>query len=160
MIVELRDRRLWMLARTRYGIGESFSSDKGRTWSEPRPSALQNPSARFFIRRLSSGRLLLVKNGPTDRRVNKRSHMTAFLSDDDGKTWRGGLLLDERASVSYPDGFQAPNGVIHILYDWNRHTDAEILMAKFKEKDILAGKFVTRGARSRIPVNKATGERK
>ena len=33
---------------------------------------------------------------------------------------------------------------IHILYDWNRHTDAEILLAKFREEDVLAGKIVRR----------------
>jgi inosine-uridine nucleoside N-ribohydrolase len=157
MIVELRDGRLWMLARTKYGMAESYSTDKGRTWSEPKPSAIKNVSARFFIRRLASGKLLLVKNGPTDQRLPKRSHMSAFLSDDDGKTWRGGLLLDERASVSYPDGFQAPDGLIYILYDWNRHTDAEILMAKFREEDVLAGKFVSPGAKPLILANKATG---
>ncbi len=136
MIVELRDGRLWMLARAK-GISESFSSDKGATWSEPQPSAIQNPSARFFIRRLASGKLLLVKNGPIDAKLPRRSSMTAFLSDDDGKTWGKGLLLDDRAEVSYPDGIQAPDGTIHILYDWNRHTDAEILLVKFREEDIL-----------------------
>ena len=159
MIVELRDGRLWMLARTKYGIGESFSPDKGRTWIDPKPSAIQNVSARFFIRRLASGRLLLVKNGPVTERLRHRSHMSALLSDDDGQTWRGGLLLDKRASVSYPDGFQAPDGLIHILYDWNRHTDAEILMAKFREEDVLAGRFVSPDARPQILVNKALGSK-
>ena len=32
MIVELKDGRLWMLARTKEGMAESFSSDQGRTW--------------------------------------------------------------------------------------------------------------------------------
>ena len=59
--------------------------------------------------------------------------------------------------MSYPDGFQAPDGLIHILYDWNRHTDAEILMAKFREEDVLAGKFVSPDAKPRILVNKALG---
>lgn len=137
MIVELKDGRLWMLARTKKGISESYSTDKGATWSEPAPSSIQNVSARFFIRRLASGNLLLVKNGPIDTRLPRRSSMTAFLSHDDGKTWSKGLLLDDRAEVSYPDGFQAPDGTIHILYDWNRHTDAEILLTKFKEEDII-----------------------
>jgi hypothetical protein len=53
MIVELRDGRLWMLARTKKGISESFSTDRGATWSEPQASSIQNVSARFFIRRLS-----------------------------------------------------------------------------------------------------------
>jgi predicted neuraminidase len=157
MIVELRDRRLWMLARSRQGISESFSVDQGATWSAPHASAIQNPSARFFIRRLASGCLLLVKNGPLGDRLPRRSHLTAFLSDDDGKTWRGGLVLDERAEVSYPDGFQAPDGVIHLLYDWNRHKEAEILLAKFREEDVLAGNFKTPGARSRLLVNRADG---
>ncbi|MEI6196574.1 MAG: sialidase family protein, partial [Verrucomicrobiota bacterium] len=86
-IVERRDGQLWMLARTLYGVAESFSSDAGRTWSEPQPSAIKNVSARMFIRSLASGRLLLVKNGPTDQRLPGRSHMSAFLSDDDGKTF-------------------------------------------------------------------------
>ena len=137
MIVERKDGSLWMLARTKDGISESISADKGATWSAPQPSTIQNPNARFFIRRIASGKLLLVKNGPTDVRLPRRSSMTAFLSDDDGKTWGKGLLLDDRAEVSYPDGFQAPNGDIHILYDWNRHTDAEILHVKFTEADIL-----------------------
>jgi len=158
MIIELRDGRLWMLARTMGNPYETFSTDKGATWSEPKPATtVQNVNARFFLRRLASGRILLVKNGPTDKRLTKRSHMSAFLSDDDGKTWQGGLLLDGRASVSYPDGFQSPDGLIHILYDWNRHTDAEILMAKFREEDILAGKVVSKDGKLLMPVNKATG---
>lgn len=138
MMVERRDGSIWMLARTTKGISESVSQDRGATWSEPRPSPIQNPSARFFLRRLASGKLLLVKNGPIDVRLPRRSSLTAFLSDDDGQTWGEGLLIDDRASVSYPDGFQAPDGVIHILYDWNRHTDAEVLLAQFKEQDIPA----------------------
>jgi predicted neuraminidase len=144
MIVERRDGRLWMLARTKSGISESVSADKGATWDAPRPSAIRNVSARFFIRRLASGHLLLVKNGPIDKRLPRRSSLTAFLSADDGATWSKGLLIDDRAQVSYPDGIQAPDGTIHILYDWNRHTDAEILLAKFNEADIAAQARVAR----------------
>jgi predicted neuraminidase len=147
-----------MLARTGGNAYESFSTDKGRTWSASKQAAtVQNINARFFLRRLASGRILLVKNGPPGERLKKRSHMSAFLSDDDGMTWRGGLLLDERPGVSYPDGFQAPDGLIYILYDRNRHTDAEILLAKFREEDILAGKLVSRDGKLQILVNKATG---
>ncbi len=62
MMVELRDGRLWMLARTKGQPHESFSSDGGKTWSEPRQAAtVQNINARFFLRRLKSGRILLVR---------------------------------------------------------------------------------------------------
>lgn len=155
MMVERKDGSLWMLARTKEGISESVSKDLGSTWSTPQPSDIRNPSARFFIRRLASGNLLLVKNGPLDVRLPRRSSLTAFLSLDDGKTWPHQLLLDDRAEVSYPDGFQAPDGTVHILYDWNRHTDAEILLAKFREDDLIAGRFATPGSQPRLLVNKA-----
>ncbi|MFO1040395.1 MAG: sialidase family protein [Planctomycetaceae bacterium] len=150
MIVERKDGSLWMLARTTKGISESVSTDQGVTWSPAVESTIKNVSARFFIRRLASGNLLLVKNGPTDVRLPRRSSMMAFLSSDDGKTWGPGLLLDDRSEVSYPDGFQAPDGTIHILYDWNRHSDAEILLTTFTEQDI---KSQTKPAR--FLVNKA-----
>lgn len=158
MMVELKDGRLWMLARTKGQPHESFSADGGKTWSEPRQAAtVQNVNARFFLRRLQSGRVLLVKNGSPGERLLKRTHMSAWLSEDEGLTWKGGLLLDERNAVSYPDGFEAPDGLIHILYDWNRHTDAEILMAKFREEDVLAGKIVSEDAKLLMLANKATG---
>ncbi len=66
MIVERKDGSLWMLARAGKGISESTSTDGGRTWSTPTDSPIKNPKARFFLRRLASGNLLLVKNGPVD----------------------------------------------------------------------------------------------
>ena len=158
MMVELKDGRLWMLARTKGQPHESFSSDGGATWSTPQQAAtVQNINARFFLRRLKSGRILLVKNGSPAKRLPKRTHMSAWLSEDEGQTWKGGLLLDERNAVSYPDGFEAPDGLIHILYDWNRHTDAEILLAKFREEDVLAGRIVSQDTKSLMLANKATG---
>lgn len=160
MMVELRDGRLWMLARTKGQPHETFSTDGGKTWSEPKQAAtVQNVNARFFLRRLKSGRILLVKNGSPAERLQKRTHMSAWLSEDEGQSWKGGLLLDERNAVSYPDGFEAPDGLIHILYDWNRHTDAEILMAKFREEDVLAGKIVSKDAKLLMLANKATGRK-
>lgn len=159
MVVELKDGRLWLLARTTYGLAESFSSDQGRTWSAAQPSKIQNVSSRFFIRRLTSGSLLLVKNGPIDQRLKSRSHLTAFLSEDEGRTWTGGLVLDEREGVSYPDGFQAPDGVIHIVHDRERAKEREILMHRFTEADVRAGRIVSPGAALKMLVNKARGPR-
>jgi len=138
IIVERKDKTLWMLIRTKYGIGESISKDWGKTWSAIVPSDIQHPAARFFIRRLSSGNLLLVKHGPIKERIG-RSNLTAYLSKDDGQTWLGGLLLDERNGVSYPDGQQHSDGSIHIVYDYSRTAAREILLAKFTEEDVLSG---------------------
>ena len=156
MFVERNDGSLWLLVRTRYGIGESVSTDRGKTWPELKPSAIQHPTSRFFIRRLVSGNLLLVKHGPIDTRTG-RSHLTAYLSKDDGKTLGGGLLLDERSGVSYPDGDQSPDGLIRVIYDYNRTTDRNILMATFREEDIAAGKEVSGAVKLRQLVSRGTG---
>lgn len=143
-IVERRDGSLWMLVRTRAGIGESRSDDGGRTWSDLEPSAIPHVDSRFFIRRLASGNLLLVRHDPADGDFadgtsgGTRSHLTAFISDDDGASWQGGLLLDERTGVSYPDGDQAADGTIWITYDYRRTADRAILLAGFTEDDVRA----------------------
>ena len=157
MIVERQDETLWMLVRTTYGIGQSISADRGRTWGPLRPSPIQHPTSRFFIRRLGSGRLLLVKHGPIDERT-ERQDLMAFLSQDDGQTWYGGLLLDGRTGVSYPDGVQAPDGTIYVIYDYSRTVEREILMARFTEQDVARGACVSDLARLQTLVNKATAE--
>jgi len=63
MVVELKDGRLWLLARTKTYVTQRFSSDGGRTWTEPSMPAFKHPRARFFVRRLASGRILLIKHG-------------------------------------------------------------------------------------------------
>ena len=149
MIVERKDGTLWMLARTAKGIMQSISSDRGGTWAAPTPpEGIRHPVARFHIRRLASGRILMIKHGDTMDTYEGRSRLKAFLSDDDGRTWKGGLMLDERNGVSYPDGFQSPDGTIYISYDRNRKSDGEILLARFTEDDILAGRLV--GPRSQL----------
>lgn len=146
MFIEKENGILWAWVRIRSGFGESFSKDGGRTWSDLEVMPIKHPSSRFFIRRLNSGNLLLVKNGPMDYQTT-RSHMMAFISKDEGKTWSRGLLLDERALVSYPDGQQTEDGTIYITYDHNRYTDQEIYITSFTEEDILATDYDVRIAR-------------
>jgi predicted neuraminidase len=123
-IVQRRDGTLWMLLRTISGIAESVSTDGGTTWTPAQPSAIPHVNSRFFIRRLESGNLLLVRHNPPDRKT--RSHLTAYLSEDDGKSWIVGMMLDERIGVSYPDGVQDNRGVIRIIYDFERTQSRQI----------------------------------
>ncbi len=158
-IVEKKDGSFWILNRTTKGIGESTSTDGGRTWSPWRESAIKHTSSRFFVRRLRSGALLLVKNGAIDK-DSGGSQMTAFISTDDGATWSAGLVLDERNQVSYPDGGQAEDGTIFVTYDFERYGAKEIYVARFHEDDVVAGKIVNPDSRLKILVNKATGSAK
>lgn len=163
MIVELKDGRLWLLARTSTYVMQRFSSDGGYTWTKVSMPTFKHPRSRFFIRRISSGRILLIKHGqsidkiPSDKPGydgKNRSHLTAWLSDDEGSTWKGGLILDERISISYPDGFQSEDGTIHISYDRNRSRDGEILMARFTEEDILAQKLVRKKSKLKMLISR------
>jgi hypothetical protein len=122
-------------------------------WSPLVPSSIANAVARFFIRRLQSGNLLLVKHGPLDRQIG-RSHLTAYVSRDDGATREGGLPLDGRDPVSYPDGQQDRDGIIHIIYDFERTGAREILMARFREEDVVAGAPCSQEARLRMVISR------
>ena len=154
MVVEKQNGQLWMLTRTRKGLMETFSEDKGYTWSEPALTEnFKHPASRFFFRKLASGRILLIKNGDKLNEHNGRNQFSAWLSDDDGQTWAGGLIIDDRPRVTYPDGTQGPDGTIYITYDHNRG-DGEFMMAKFTEEDILAGKIVSPNAQLKMVVFK------
>ena len=163
MIVERNDGSLWMLVRltahdgapgARGGwpaeIGESVSTDRGVTWTEVERGDIPHVRSRFFITRLESGNLLLVKHADhaTDRR-----DMAAYLSEDDGETWTGGLIFENR-TCSYPDGFQAPDGRIYIVYDRLRTRGGHISMAVFTEADVAAGEIVSNEARLDVPISR------
>ena len=146
MVVERTDGTLWMLTRTQYGIGEATSSDGGATWTGTTASAIKNPNSRFFIGRLRSGCLLLVKNGPVNVKT-ARTQIMAYVSDDDGATWTGGLTLDARENVSYPDAVQDGDGFIHVVHDYDRTTTLQIVHHRFTEADVRAGRLVSTGSR-------------
>ena len=160
MIVERRDGSLWMLLRNTGGIAQSVSKDGGRTWSKGEIlfKGSTYSSKRFFLRRLQSGALLFVRNNAPE---GGRSHLTAFVSDDDGASWQGGLLLDERES-SYPDGTQAPDGTVRVIYDQTRYTEnragqkgvGAVLMAVFREEDVRAAKSVSAQTRLKVDITR------
>ena len=149
MIVERRDGTLWMLIRTGSGVlWESVSSDRGRTWSAGAPTSIVNPGSRFFVRRLDSGRLLLI-NTPDPKR---RKGLRAYLSDrDDGTGFSAGLELDDRDNVSYPDAVQSPDGFVYAVHDCERYGAGEILLNLFSEDEILAEQSAEGDAVNRAP---------
>ncbi len=152
MVLEEDNGNLRMLVRTHYGIGEARSYDRGKTWSRGADSKLGGPSSRFFIKRLRSGRVLLINH----HQFTRRNNLTAFLSEDGGKTFPYTLLLDERSEVSYPDAVEGEDGYVYIVYDRERGgyktnleevyaSAREILTAKVSEADILAGRLCSDG---------------
>ena len=161
MVLERNDGSLLMLVRTKYGIGKSESFDGGKTWSEGVDSGLGGPDSRFCLRRLQSGRVLLINHN-----ARKRSHLTAYLSEDEGKTFPYSLMIDERPDVSYPDVTQRKDGLIYVIHDRERgavyekmripadEMAKEILFSTLREEDIIAGELVSPDASLRQIVSK------
>ncbi|MBN2713641.1 MAG: exo-alpha-sialidase [Planctomycetes bacterium] len=150
MLIERKDKSLLMYMRDNHGMTQTESIDEGRTWTTPVKTPWRTASARFFLRKLASGNLLLVRYANPNDSEN-RSDLTAYISKNDGATWEGGLLLDERNGVSYPDGFQHPDGRIFVQYDRLREC-GEILLATFTEEDVLAGKNISETVKLKQPL--------
>ena len=184
MFVEKNNGDLWLLSRTHpsrracstralpyaygnVGILEAISKDGGKTFDALKPSPIPHTGSRFFIYRLKSGNLILVKNYADDEKWLKgkprdnsnkggypREKIVVYLSKNDGKTWQGGLILDNRRNVSYPDADQDDNGNIYVCFDYERYKEQEIYVAKITEADILAKKISEPSEPAKI-VNKA-----
>ncbi len=156
MAVQRQDGPLWMLVRTVKGISESISIDGGVNWSELKTQAIKHTASRFFIGRLQSGNLLLVKHMGIDTdpasvgRVQRRE-LTAFISRDDGRTWSEGLMIDERIGCSYPDAQQVADGTIYLTWDFMRSQDQEVWMTTFREEDVLSA---NEDATARVKANR------
>ncbi|HWR13440.1 MAG TPA: exo-alpha-sialidase [Terriglobales bacterium] len=92
-IVQLKDGRLWILARTITGnLWQSFSKDDGETWAPASPSLL-TCGGSVHLTRLASGRLALVwnqadwSNDPFWHYPWNLREVSLAFSEDDGKTW-------------------------------------------------------------------------
>ena len=87
-----------------------------------------------------------------DRELEKhktaRTRMTAYLSDDDGKTFPHKMLLCDEGQISYPSTTLSKDGAIYIVYDQGRGVIGQhtIFLSKITEEDILAGKLVKDGS--------------
>lgn len=161
MIFEKKNGVLVMFTRTKYGISRSFSYDRGETWTIAENSGIPGPASRFHVRRLASGRLLLINHD----NFTGRNNLTAFLSEDDGETWPYKLLLDERSEVSYPDMKEGEDGYLYIVYDRERgfykssleeaqKCAREILLTKINEQDIINGSVKSSGSFEKRIVSK------
>ena len=142
MAIEKLDHTFRALMRVKSGMAESQSTDGGATWSEAAAGPIKNPSARFFFARLRSGNILLIKNGPIDIQTSRRD-ITAYLSEDDGQTFPYKLELDMRELPSYPDACQGTDGMIYCVHDFDRRGVGEVILDRFTEDDIRAGKVVS-----------------
>ena len=60
-------------------------------------------------------------------------------------------MIDDRNSVSYPDAQQVADGTIHLIWDYSRSKEQEILTTTFREEDVLAA---DEAATARVKANR------
>ncbi len=100
-------------------IWRSETNDGGKSWSAPRPIDLPNHDSGIASVRLSNGDLLLAFNDST---TSARNILRLAISQDAGKTWKRIATIAEEAKgdFSYPYFFKTRDGMIHLLYSWQR----------------------------------------
>lgn len=155
---ELKFGKLWLLMRTNWGtFWEAFSVDDGKTWENIRPTDIEASSAPGLLKRLESGKLILVWNRrfpegtdqyPSrggDRQwsevaaSNHREELSISFSENDGNTWSEPIVIakvgeNQKADptykwVSYPYVFERNPGELWVT------TMQGGLRVKFNEKD-------------------------
>lgn len=95
----------------------SRSGDRGRSWSTVEDSEIPNPGTAADICRLESGNWVLVHNDVEEG----RHRLSAWLSEDEGKSWPHRAVIREGAAgslvrVHYPAVIQSEDGLIHVSF--------------------------------------------
>ncbi|MEO7309960.1 MAG: sialidase family protein [Chitinophagaceae bacterium] len=126
-ILKYKDGRLQVLCRSmNRTVNQSWSSDRGKTWSPVTASSLPNNNSGTDAVTLKDGRQLIVYNHvkPADslpRGKGARTPLNVAISKD-GKKWYAALILEDSPinQYSYPSVIQSKDGMIHIVYTWRR----------------------------------------
>lgn len=159
-MVERRDGSLMMWIRGMNCTAHTFSYDGGYTWTIPVQNLKMNlPNSRFHLGKLKSGNLLLLCNYKADMFsfFGGRNNLTALISKDDGETWEGFLMIDEREGSEQPDFVEGSDGFIYIAYGRAPQLAGESMLAIVTEEDILAGELTNPKSKLRIVAGKSTG---
>lgn len=153
-LTQLKNGRLWMLMRTNWGkFWEAFSDNHGLVWKEFKPVAIDASSSPGMLKRLQSGRLVLIWNreypeGKKEYPLRggdgifsevasswQREELSIMFSNDDGKSWTTPAVVarttQKGTQVSYPYLFEAHPGELWITTMFGN------LRIKLFEKDFI-----------------------
>jgi hypothetical protein len=151
-IEQLSDGRIWMLMRTNWKtFWEAYSSDEGASWDSIGPTQIDASSAPGILKRLQSGRLVLIWNryfpeGQTSFPLsggdnqwsevpvsNHRLELSIMFSEDEGKTWTAPIVIarNKKGWIAYPYLFEAQPGRLWVT------TMQGGLRVRLQERDFL-----------------------
>ncbi|MGE3384866.1 MAG: sialidase family protein [Pyrinomonadaceae bacterium] len=150
-VVELPDGRLWMLIRAQTGfLWESYSKDKGATWTPAAESALPSSNAPATALRLRSGEIAVAWNNHVHSNYARQTLLAGLTKD--GKMFSGLREIDftdftDDPAASIPHSTYAflsetRDGDLAISYNkgnWSRHnrpTFAKVSRKWLQEKRV------------------------
>ncbi|MBS1727590.1 MAG: exo-alpha-sialidase [Armatimonadetes bacterium] len=116
-LLKLPGGKLRAVGRTQQGRVFSIdSNDKGKTWGPMSLTDVPNPNSGCDAITLKDGRHLMVYNNTP----SGRTPLCVAISSD-AKTWTPVLTLEsDPGEYSYPSLIQTKDGLVHIVYTWQR----------------------------------------
>lgn len=108
-------------------IWRSETLDAGKSWSPLQTVNLPNHDSGIASLRLLKGDLLMAFNDTT---TSARNNLRLAISHDAGKTWQriATIAKEEKGDFSYPYFFQSRDGMIHLLYSWQRRHIRHVML--------------------------------
>lgn len=122
-LLQHADGRIQALCRSQEGsIIETWSADRGETWSQLTPTSLPNPNAGIDGVTLRDGRHLLVYNHTRKEEGTPRGRELLNLAvSKDGRDWQPAGVFERGAGeYSYPAVIQSADGMVHVTYTYER----------------------------------------
>lgn len=149
-IEQLHDGRIWMLMRTMWGrFWEAYSEDDGLSWNSLAATNILASTAPGMLKRLSSGRLMLIWNRPFPEgestyplsggmgqwsevpASNHRKELSVMFSADEGKSWSDPVVIGKTdRDISYSYLFEVKPGELW-LTTWRGEFKARLMEQDF-----------------------------
>jgi predicted neuraminidase len=131
--------KLQMITRNYNGNGslwQTWSEDRGKTWSPIKPLTLPNPNSGTDAVTLKDGRQLLIYNHTHISNTKDKNffplnrEMLNLAVSKNGNDWQQIATLEctPTAEFSYPAIIQTKDGMVHAVYTWNRRLIKHIVL--------------------------------
>ncbi|SEN75368.1 Predicted neuraminidase (sialidase) [bacterium A37T11] len=132
-ILTYKNGKLQIICRTGQDVlAQSWSADKGLTWSPMTALDLPNPNSGIDAVTLKDGRQLLIYNHSTKKgKEPKGRNILNLAISTDGTHWKPVITLENepiKDGYAYPAIIQSNDGKVHITYTYNRRSIKHVLI--------------------------------